>query len=427
MHEQNVLEFKRRISNYSEEPDKDLWPLIAVHLGQGRSRGKIWTWRLSAFILALSITFLTGLEVSEKRFLNFNHKSSVVESRESISMGPPCSEDRPVPHPRVTTASVDTARQEASDMAPIANSPTIAGIGISRQRERSAPLARWVLELPAIVDMDPFEITEAFDSAMQANAIGKQLEERPQKKEKPQLFPTSFDLYATVTPTLGYQRILSNTSDNIFIESIQPVPAFSKGRLGIRLEVGLETLGSKKWKAFGGVVYFQRHQAFNYRERRVDSLISVPGSSGDPTLEPTFLLVPGSVDYTVRNIGLHFGLSRRLWEKRGSLRESEVELYSERLSGWSKRKFLHEIGGGIELQKSLQNRGLASAAENFWNPSLYALVNVYYRIQYPRTGRLRALLQPTLNYSFYSTRDVNVPFYVRPYGFGLSLGCRYHL
>jgi hypothetical protein len=425
MHEQNILEFKRRISNYSEEPDKDLWPRIAVNIAQGRSRRKIWAWRLYVIILVLSIVVLTGLELSEKQ--NFIQQPPIIERNESIGMGPPCSEDLPASPPRVTTASVDTARQAASDLAPTATISPFAGAVIVMQKGEDSRFARTAPMLPAIVDSDPIGIIVAFDSLMKAMPDRELTSERPEKKEKPKFFPTSFDLYVTVMPTLGYQRVRSNTSDNVFIESLKPIPAFSKDRIGIRMEVGLETVGSKKWKAFGGLLYVQRHQTFSYVERRVDSLISVPGLSGDPTLEPAFSLVPGSTDYDIRNIGLHFGLSYRLWEKRGSLRESDVELYADNLSGWSKRKFLHEIGGGLELQKSLRNSSPLSTTERFTNPSLYAFVNLYYRIQYPRTGRLRAFLQPTLNYSFYSTRDVNVPFYVRPYGFGLSLGCRYHL
>jgi hypothetical protein len=47
-------------------------------------------------------------------------------------------------------------------------------------------------------------------------------------------------------------------------------------------------------------------------------------------------------------------------------------------------------------------------------------------LQYPSEGRLKAVFQPTLNYSFYINQNLNAPFYVKPYGLGLNVGVTYN-
>jgi len=91
----------------------------------------------------------------------------------------------------------------------------------------------------------------------------------------------------------------------------------------------------------------------------------------------------------------------------------------------SKRKFLQLIGTSIEFHKALNKSG-SEKLQDFSNPSAYVFYNLYYRLQYPSEGRLRVVLQPTLNYSFYINQNLNAPFYVKPYGLGLNFGFTYN-
>ena len=57
-----------------------------------------------------------------------------------------------------------------------------------------------------------------------------------------------FSIYFTIMPTFGYQRINSNSSDDLIIESVKRISTFSTDRLGVRAELGVEdplTKGSK--------------------------------------------------------------------------------------------------------------------------------------------------------------------------------------
>jgi hypothetical protein len=426
MREQKDSEFSRRLSNYSEEPDRDLWPSIAARLTPA-AQWIVWTRRLSAFIIALSPAFFLGFETADVQNATFKVETTLSEkSNPTVSSVELCDEDQVAGRLSLPTPHEDSVHTLIPGVTVVALVPETLTSEVVKQADHSTGFVNVSAIVPKVVGIGNIPILQAFDSVMEMEAAKEPVTEGLEKSEKRKLFPTSFDLYVTVMPTLGYQRIKSNTSDNILIHDIKPIPPFSKDRLGIRLEAGLETTGSKRWKAFGGVLYFQRHQTLSYIEKRVDSLISAPGGTGSATLEPKFALVPGSMDYDVKNIGLHLGLSYRIWDK-DEHGLSDLEYHYENPAMRPRKRFLHEVGGGLELHKSLKKTDAVSMAEGFTNPSLYAFFNLYYRMQYPRTGRLRAVLQPTLNYAFYINRDVHAPFYVKPYGFGLNLGCRYHL
>lgn len=427
MRKENDSVFRRRLSNYSEEPDRDLWPQIAVQVSRVPPQWTAWIRRLSAFIIALSPALFLGFEIVRIQDASSTAKQVTTEaSNPSVNPDRLCPEDRAVTRRNPATIDTGPSLIAIPGISAVASIPAASPAATNEWTHRRSHFDRQRTALSKIVDIEHVRILQAFDAVMDMEAKKVQVTEQPKKKEKHKLFPTSFDLYFTFMPTLGYQRIKSNRSDNILIQDFKPIPAFSKDRLGIRLEAGLQTIGSKRWKAYGGILYFQRHQTLEYVEKRVDSLIAVPPTQDGATLEPQFSLVPGSMDYDVKNIGLHFGLTYRLWDKDKTYVESDAHYFQNFASG-SRKRFLHEVGNGIELHKSLKSTRAVSVAEGYADPSLYAFINLYYRLQYPRVGRLKAIFQPTFNYSFYINKDVNAPFYVKPYGFGLNLGCRYTL
>jgi hypothetical protein len=211
------------------------------------------------------------------------------------------------------------------------------------------------------------------------------------------------NIYFTIMPTLGYQRIEPNSQDNLIVESIDRISAFSTDRLGVRAELGVEYPVENRFNIFGGFVYFQRHQTIGYMEKTVGNTEILQGPNGEIILQPEFHYEHKSFEYEVRNLGLQIGLSYQL----------------------SKKKFLQTLGTGIEFHLALNK--LQESSEFTNNPSAYVFYNFYYRIQYPADTKLRAVLQPTLNYSFYINQNENSPFYVKPYGLGLNIGFTYNL
>ncbi len=214
-----------------------------------------------------------------------------------------------------------------------------------------------------------------------------------------------FNVYFTAMPTIGYQRVESNQNDNLIIQSIKQIPAFSTSRLGVRMELGAETPISKRMKVFAGLLYYQRKQTIDYVEKRVENTTIIAGPDGEVMLNPQFKYENKSFQYELRNVGVQIGLNFQL----------------------SKNKFLQIVGTGIEFQVALNKLNESDKIQGFTtNPSAYVFYNLYYRLQYPAEGRLKAIFQPTLNYSFYIDQNLNAPFYVKPYGLGLNLGVTYN-
>jgi hypothetical protein len=212
-------------------------------------------------------------------------------------------------------------------------------------------------------------------------------------------------LYFTAMPTLGYQRIEANQNDNVFVESVSKVSNFSAKRLGIRAEIGVEYALTQKFRMFGGILYYQRKQTIDYVERvPVNDVIENPVDTV-VVIQPEFTSQARRFEYELRNLGVQLGVNYVLKEK----------------------KFLHTIGTGIEFHKALNKLPAEQQRLGFHsNPSTFVFANVYYRLQYPAQGRLRAVFQPTFNYSLYLNQDMNAPFFVKPYGLGLNVGLTYH-
>ena len=214
-----------------------------------------------------------------------------------------------------------------------------------------------------------------------------------------------FNIYFTIMPTFGYQRINSNSTDNIIIESIDRVSAFSMDRLGVRAELGAEDPITERIKIFGGLVYYQRKQTIDYTEKQVEYTEVTEGPDGEVILVPQFTHVHKSFEYDLQNLGVQVGVSYQL----------------------SKKKLLQTAGTGFEFHVALNKLNENEQTPEFTNnPTAYVFYNFYYRLQYPAEGRLKAVFQPTLNYSFYIDQNLNAPFYVKPYGLGLNVGFTYN-
>jgi hypothetical protein len=214
-----------------------------------------------------------------------------------------------------------------------------------------------------------------------------------------------YALYLLAMPTFGYQRIEANTKDNILIDNVKKVSNFSTKRLGIRAEVGIIVPVSKRLSLAGGILYYQRKQTIDYVEKIWDSTYVENTSASDITLAPHFKYENKTFEYELKNVGVQLGFNYIL----------------------SKGKFLHTAGTGIEFHKALNKFGEKQKQEGFSaNPSTYVFYNVFYRVQYPAVGKIKAIFQPTFNYSLFLNENMNAPFYVKPYGFGLNFGITYN-
>lgn len=421
----------KRLRNYSEEPRLELWQNISASAGAIRPRarhkrlGSIW-------ILILGVIAVGGLYYLERtKYLervksNINAAAGLSASVSSLENN----ENGDVSSETPISKGLSTSMSDVTSGQSVVSRTTANRDNVTETHKKV-----WLNHKPDIGENETFSETNAernenkFDGRLvedptnQANesantgnpAIEKVVETNSinntanddegktviREKEKKR---NKFSIYFTIMPTFGYQRINSNSSDDIIIESVKRVSTFSTDRLGVRAELGAEHPLTQRIKVFGGLVYYQRKQTINYIQEQVDSTVVSEGPDGQIIVDAYTTHVEKSFEYELKNLGVQVGLSYEL----------------------SRKKLLQTLGTGFELHVALNKLESSQAPEFTNNPSAYVFYNLYYRLQYPAEGRLKAVFQPTLNYSFYINQNLNAPFYVKPYGLGLNLGFTYN-
>jgi hypothetical protein len=413
-------ELIKRLRDYSEEPRIELWQKIAASTEANR---RPLTTRRPWWILVLGVIAIGGLYYFEKT--NTNTGQSPV-----VSKTLPLSESLPLKDKAGSgTVSSEKTTAQHTGVGTVGNTSTqstgnntIAGNDISLNQERFPTTNELSSETSADeanfdegpVDNVPIQGNEientvngGTEKVVEAKLAVKAVKDDEGKtvikeKEKKQ---SKFSIYFTIMPTFGYQRINSNSSDDIIIESVKRISTFSTDRLGVRAELGVEDPLTQRIKVFGGLVYYQRKQTINYTQKQVEYTEVSEGPDGQIIVVPQFTYVEKSFEYELKNLGVQVGVSYEL----------------------ARKKLLQTLGTGFEFHMALNKLESSPATPEFTNnPSAYVFYNLYYRLQYPAEGRLRAVFQPTLNYSFYINQNLNAPFYVKPYGLGLNLGFTYN-
>jgi hypothetical protein len=223
------------------------------------------------------------------------------------------------------------------------------------------------------------------------------LEVSTEKKSKDKK-PAGF--YFLFMPTLGYQHISPVTDDNILIESIERVSAFSLKRLGIRLEAGFEKYLTRRVAFNVGVLYYQRKQTINYRFSDTSQPEVSQLNPNAFTYSVSLQQQSATFEYDLKNVGVLGGINYTITGKR----------------------FIQKFGLAAELQKGLR----APTSEVDTHQQFYLFGDVFYRIAYPVNEKLDLMFQPTINYALQLDERINAPFYVKPYGLGLNFGVFYH-
>jgi hypothetical protein len=218
--------------------------------------------------------------------------------------------------------------------------------------------------------------------------------EKKSKDKKPAGF------YFLFMPTLGYQHVSPVTDDNILIESIERVSAFSLKRLGIRLEAGFEKYLTRRVAFNVGILYYQRKQTINYQYRDTSQPEVSQLNPNAFTYSVSLQQQSATFEYDLKNVGVLGGLNYTITGKR----------------------FIQKFGLDAELQKGLR----APTSEVDTHQQFYVFGDVFYRIAFPINKRFDMMFQPTINYALQLDERINAPFYVKPYGLGLNFGVYYH-
>lgn len=385
-------QLSRRLAGYEDTPDETVWKKINAQ--QRLARGLWWTEQgstIAAWLLVLWLPF--GMPSSKPvGFVNEGKKTfspsltpDSVQSGGRISL----SDAKSARHRDSKAAlfaivdSFDGAPTEVKPATPIVlqpeserESPTMNSISnVTQNPNRSALIERSKKDETAIDSL-----AATFDDITPTEEIASADETK--KRESTSSF------YFLAMPTLGYQQVSPVLNDGIIVESYERVASFSPRRLGVRVELGWEQKISPHLSVDLALLYFQRKQTIGYTYLDSVHYRVAPVDEAPLTYEISPEPLPGSFDYEVRNVGMLVGFN-----------------YTIKSGGFTQR-----LGVASELHKNLKR------------DAFYLFGDAYYRLSYQVGPRVEFMVQPTFNYTLRLIDNLNAPFYVKPYGLGISLG-----
>ena len=419
-------ELRKRLTDYSREPNERLWEKIVPHISirqkNGMNRmGKGIDLFTVLILVACLLSILLNLPDSYPAYSEVSVPGKEKSQRTKELTTKDVGGTNNLIQIEAMAPQFRSSKEHESEPTSEPSHNKVLGSETAAEIDQSAPLAQYAMMIEnsgeknttnihilktanEIVREPANEVKEIISQEEKRKAKEEKKKERTQEREQNERTHRKFSIYFTAMPTFGYQRIESKTNDKIYIESIKKISAFSTERLGLRAELGAEVPLSRRLKVFGGLLYYQRKQTIDYTEKQIDTTQVSIGSNGEYVVETKLMHSDKSFEYELKNIGFQIGLNYQL----------------------KKAKFLQSLGTGIEFQFALNK--LSEEVDHTFtnNPSAYVFYNLYYRLQYPSEGRLKAVFQPTLNYSFYINQNLNAPFYVKPYGLGLNIGATYN-
>lgn len=423
---------RERLRLYTEEPREDLWQGIAVQAASTATRVRWTSWVnyfsvLTIFGILVSAS-LKGIERRETGDVAYRTPPSQVVPNDQPTDNLPNENQENMQTKRSAPQGSDRPNATAGEksMNPDHQVAITQPLQTASGSDSIETKVEVFLEIRLPTDhLQELELIDTIMTAIQIapeekTAVRSQKQTRNLRRAK----HVPLKMYFSVMPTIGYQRIESNQSDDIIIENIDHLSALSTQRLGVRVELGAEFPIKKRLNGFAGILYYQQNQVINYTEKSLDSTLVLPGQNpGDIIVEPQFVYQDKTVDYEIKNIGIQLGVNYKLTKSKPST-TSTTDVLSPG-NNMPERRFLHLVGTGVEFHKALNSTNASDQTE-FSNPTAYLFWNVYYRMQYPSEGKLKAIFQPSMNYAFYIKQNLNAPFYVKPYGIGLNIGFTYN-
>lgn len=218
---------------------------------------------------------------------------------------------------------------------------------------------------------------------------------KPRRKFRP-------SVYAVITPSFAYQKIVPKRDDNINIQRLNSAGLVSGDRLGYSLEAGFQMQVSNQVELYAGFSYYQQNLLVSYSYVTDGEVQSVNGTGEKWSYE----LSPGQATrtfrYAMKNGGAAAGV---LYHIRG-------------------RKLMHKLGAGLQYQKGL----VSAPGEHSYNNALssYLSYQLMYRMEYSLGGRTSVFLQPQFVHSLVADEALREPFAIKPYRTGLGFGLLYH-
>jgi hypothetical protein len=403
----NTLE--RRLRNYSEEPDDEVWTKIADELPSSRRRGlMVWSDRIAAAVVLASMFFIlyTGERYQESLRESGDITSPLISIPEELSgdisastVAEANSSIGDKPDSAVSEKAKVLPRRETA-LLMLSQSPAVERyIGIDNGREISAT--------PPSFPFDDQEVaksgsTTASDSVQTETVMDKvSVEATPEKQlsQKKRNRKSGITLYTLVTPQLSFSHVSPLANDNVVIETLESPPVLSMERLGINMEVGIQGAINRRWQYLAGLSYYHQSHRITYEQQSDGNAIITSQEDLSYTLIPS--TTQHSFHYSMHNIGVQAGI-----------------LYTLKQRGLN-----HKAGIVLQYQKGLSR---ATDDEVYNNAaSDYLNYQLLYRVEYRLNSKMNVFIQPAFTHSIMSNESLQAPFSLKQSRAGIGIGIVY--
>jgi hypothetical protein len=395
---------QRRLRSFEEDPSRDRWFEIARRL-QKSSHSLLWLNQVMFF------AFLTGVLVSmsvpqEDIVPNFDIHPVRQDSKSITCIDQPVTWHVNHLAPTVSAADGDHTSTNSPDLDPmLVFDSRIHTAHLTYITRSASMIPSWVRPVA------PSSQTKPLTRAIRVKGRGV---------HKKQLF-TRYPLYLNVMPGFANNGIETNVNDNITVKNSSTLKS-SRDALALKIEVGSFVLKKKKYTIATGISYYQRHRTLVYFSPQLE-FTTATTANGNITQTPSWTYVKKSHPVIIKNIGIQAQLLREL-KRQKKIQKADDALSSTGLRT-SQRRFAHFLGVSAEFQKPLGSIEIPNQASSFKYPASFFLGSAFYRLEYPREGKWKLVLQPTFSYAYAVNKRRDAPFTIGGLGSGFLFGFRY--
>ncbi len=285
-------ELGNRLRNYIEQPDEDVWNKIAA--ATQTSREPKWIFRTLYTSAAASIVAFLLLAYVGKSIMKERAQCKSIVQQEVISK-------------KTETENALMSGNTTSQAMKETNIGSFKAGGVNTlphdiNQKNTTP--NDVLESEIIVDQhvtkketeandeyvnrilhpknasDEIKITSDSTIETKAPLDSVKVQNKKPVDEKRKKDRNGFLFYASVTPSLSYQKITPLQNDQIAVDRFESSPVLSGDRFGVSIEVGVQGKISTRFEYYGGLSYYQQNQTLSYHYKSGEGTTLEKG--GDP-------------------------------------------------------------------------------------------------------------------------------------------------
>jgi hypothetical protein len=423
---------EKRLRDYTEEPDGDLWNEIAGKINDDREPVWIlWSNRAAAFIALAALLWLWPVfHKAPPRFTSetLSQQENLSAKGDAENQSAYGNDQKPVQlkshEPEKNTKRVDKSREETLNQNFKNKADKVRSGSVNKISDKNEnPVNKELItnsdeknthqdeanqeelltssSTPAQTEAQTSN-TEIFktDSIKPLLIKGDSVKNQPKKIEskKSGRKKRRLTLYTTVTPLLTYQKVTPYKNDGIVINRFNARPVLSADRLGLNIEAGVQGKLSEKLEFYSGLSIYKQSQTLTYQYQSGDHVSVTQQAEFNYTVNPG--TSAQSLRYDMLTIGGQTGI---LYLIRG-----------ERLK--------HKLGAGLSYQHGILKPGEDSYANN---QSQYMFYQLFYRNEYLINSDVRIFIQPFYTHTIFSKEKLDEPFKLTPYRAGIGFGLVY--